>query len=91
MSNYDRIKVQVQASPLAQNEKQLITDMFAEIADEALENIANLFEKSPDWVEKFYENYSMKKKANDTKDTNLWKEIVEQEKKYLAEVTFGLD
>jgi hypothetical protein len=91
MSNYERIKTSINASPVADADKKVMADIFAEIADENLSDIAALFEKDGSWVEKFNDNRKMKQKAATSGDSSLWKEILEQEKKYLNDLTYGLD
>jgi hypothetical protein len=89
--NYERIKASITASSVSAEDKKSMIDVFAEVADENLGDIANLFEKDISWVAKFDENRKMKHKAATTNDSSLWKEILEQEKKYLADLTYGLD
>lgn len=91
MNNYERIKAKVNASSISVEDKKTVLDMFAEVTDEALIDIADLFEESPHWVEKFNDNRKAKQRAVATNDPNLWREILEQEKKYLNDLTYGLD
>jgi hypothetical protein len=91
MSNYERIKEKVEASSLEQQDKQIILDQFAEVSDETLEEIADLFEEKPVWVTIYNDNRKAKLKAAATGDASAAQEILEQEKKYLNDLTFGLD
>ncbi|MCC2630224.1 MAG: hypothetical protein K0S38_33 [Candidatus Paceibacter sp.] len=89
--NYDRIKTAVNASTLPPEDKTSLINMFADIADENLIDIANLLNKDPQWIEKFNENRKMKIKAATSNDPSVWQELLEQEKKYLNDLTYGLD
>jgi hypothetical protein len=83
--NYEKIKAVINASSLASQHKNELIDIFAEIDD------ANLFEKEKSWVEKFNDNRQAKLAAARKNDPSLWNEILEQEKKYLNDLTYGLD
>jgi hypothetical protein len=89
--NYERIKASITASTIADTEKKIMIDIFAEVADENLGDIAGLFEKDVKWVDRVNESRKKKIKAAATGDESLWNEILEQEKKYLADLTYGLD
>ncbi|MBX4197729.1 hypothetical protein KW782_00135 [Candidatus Parcubacteria bacterium] len=91
MTNYERIKAKVQDSSIEQNDKQIILDFFAEVSDENLVEIADLFEQKPEWVKIFNDNRKAKLKAFASGDESELNEILEQEKKYLNELTYGLD
>jgi hypothetical protein len=89
--NYEKIKAVINASSLASQHKNELIDIFAEIDDNNLSDIANLFEKEKSWVEKFNDNRQAKLAAARKNDPSLWNEILEQEKKYLNDLTYGLD
>lgn len=91
MSNYERIKTVIEASLVDAPEKQKMKDIFADIDDNNLSDIAELFEKDSSWVIKFNDNRKAKQKAAASNDPALWKEILDQEKKYLQDLTYGLD
>lgn len=91
MTNYERIKNSINASLVDAGAKQSMIDVFAEVDDANLSDIANLFEKDPSWVMKFNDNRNAKQKAAAANDPALWQEILEQEKKYLQDLTYGLD
>lgn len=91
MTNYERIKTSINAAMVEQGDKQTMIDVFAEVADENLADIANLFEKDPSWVMKFNDNRKAKQKAAASNDPSLWQEILDQEKKYLQDLTYNLD
>jgi hypothetical protein len=91
MSNYERIKAKVQESSLEQDDKQHILDQFAEVSDESLTEIAELFEDKPEWIGIYNENRKAKIKAFASGSESEKQEILEQEKKYLNDLTFGLD
>jgi hypothetical protein len=91
MSNYERIKTKVQGSSIEQNDKQVILDLFADVADENLVEIADLFDEKPEWVGIFNENRKQKQQAFTSGDSAQLSTILEQEKKYLNDLTYGLD
>lgn len=91
MNNHDRIKAQISASTILESDKQELNDIFAQISDDSLVDIADLFEKSPKWVQVFNDNRKAKQRAMTSRDQSLWQEILEQEKKYMSELTYGLD
>jgi hypothetical protein len=90
MSNYEKIKASVIASSVADSDKKVMLEVFAKVDEASLCDIAELFQKDKSWVDKFNENRKMKHKAA-TEDSSLWKEILEKEKKYLSDLTYGLD
>ncbi len=89
--NFERIKKCINASSALPADKQSMLNAFANVADENLVDIAKLFEKEEKWVLMFNENRKMKVKAATTNDPVLWQEILDKEKKYLDDLTFGLD
>jgi len=91
MSNYERIKACINASKAQPIDKQSMIDAFADVADENLIDIAKLFEKDEKWVIMFDENRKMKVRAATSSDPILWNEILEKEKRYIADLTYGLD
>ncbi len=91
MTNYERIKIRVQESSIEDADKQSILDQFAEVSDENLPEIAELFDSKPEWVGIFNDNRKAKREAVRSGDSSKFKEIIEQEKKYLNELTYGLD
>ncbi|MDQ3014513.1 MAG: hypothetical protein M3Q73_01465 [bacterium] len=91
MTNYERIKTKVQASPLEQADQQSILDQFAEVSDENLMEIADLFHDKPEWVEIYNNTRKQKMAAFASGDESALENILEQEKKYLEDLTFGLD
>jgi uncharacterized pyridoxamine 5'-phosphate oxidase family protein len=91
MKNFDQIKMSIQSAMVPTEDKQVMIDIFAEVTDENLEEIAELFMKKPEWVSIFNENRKKKMEAYKTGDESLWTELIEQEKKYVQDLTFGLD
>jgi hypothetical protein len=91
MTNYERIKIKVQESTIDEADKQAILDQFVEVSDENLPEIADLFESKLEWVAIFNDNRKAKREAARSGDASKFKEILEQEKKYLNELTYGLD
>jgi hypothetical protein len=91
MTNYERVKTCVAASGVSADDMKTMIDIFAEVDDANLTDIAKLFEKDASWVHKFNDNRKAKQKAAAAGDPALWQEILEQEKKYLQDLTFGLD
>jgi len=91
MKNFDRIKAAIDDSSVDSVDKMMLVDYFAGIPDDSLKNIADLFEKKGDWVAKFNDNRKKKQEALQSGNRALWKEIMEEEKKYLSEMTYGLD
>ncbi len=91
MTNYERIKACVHASDVSADDMKTMNDVFAEVDDRNLGDIADLFEKHKSWVGKFNDNRKAKQKAMTAADPALFAEILEQEKKYLQDLTYGLD
>ena len=48
MTNYERVKTKVEASSIEQSDKEQIISLFADVADENLTEIANLFDEKPE-------------------------------------------
>jgi hypothetical protein len=90
-TNYESIKTAIQASSISDAEKKIMADIFANVADENLADIALLFNEDVKWVERVNESRKMKLKAAVTGDEKLWNEILEQQKKYINDLTYGLD
>jgi hypothetical protein len=91
MTNYERIKTKVMAAEMEENDKQQILDQFAEVADENLMEIADLFDEKPEWLRIFNDTRKSKQEAFASADESKLQTILEQEKKYLNDLTFGLD
>lgn len=91
MNNFERIKKAVEASTISVDDKTVISDLFAQVSDENLLDIADLFEKKSSWVSIFNDNRKKKIEAYSNGNQDAWNEILEQEKKYLEELTYGLD
>lgn len=89
--NFDRIKLAVSASNISDQDKEHLTEIFTKVSDDALSGIAELFEQNGDWVAKFNENRCMKQDAVNSGDPSIWQKILEKEKQYLNELTYGLD
>jgi len=89
--NFEKIRAAITSSSVPGEDKKYLIDFFADIDDDTLSGIAELFETKPDWVEKFNTNRKKKNEAASTGNNALWKEILEEEKKYLHDLTFGLD
>ncbi len=90
-TNFDRVKACVDSSAISVDDKKFLMDVFAEVSDDCLADIAKLFEEKGNWVEKFNENRSAKIKAFSSGDTAEFQKIIDQEKKYIEDLTYGLD
>lgn len=90
-ANFDRVKASVESSTVPESDKKFLMDVFAEVSDDCLADIAKLFEEKGNWVEKFNENRSAKLKAFSSGDTAEFQKIIDQEKKYIDDLTYGLD
>jgi hypothetical protein len=91
MQNYQRIKTCVQNSSIPTQDQKEITDFFAEVSDEFLAEIAELFEKKKDWVSIYNDNRKKKREAVRSGNQELLNQILEEEKKYINDLTYGLD
>lgn len=89
--NFERVRAAIAASSVSDDHKKELSDIFAEVSDDCLADIADLFEQKGGWVEKFDENRTMKRDAASSGDPSAWQQILEREKKYLEELTYGLD
>ena len=90
-ANFERVRACVSASAVPEKDKEFLMDVFAEVSDECLADIAKLFEEKGNWVEKFNENRIAKLKAFSSGDTAEFQKIIDQEKKYISDLTYGLD
>jgi hypothetical protein len=91
MTNFEKIRTIVIASSLAQEDKNAFIDIFAEIEDQNLDNVAKLLEKDVAWVEKINDNRKKKKEAFATGNKDLWNQVLEEEKQYMEDMTYDLD
>ncbi len=91
MKNFDRIKAAIQASSLESADKMSMVQVYATIPDAKLQGIADLFEKKKNWVEISNDNRKKKIEALKTFDKTAWQAIVDEEKKYLEDLSFDRD
>jgi hypothetical protein len=89
--NFEKIRTCIMNSSIVNDDKMTLVDVFAEIPDELLAHVAELFEKDQTWVEKVNENKKKKEQALATGNKALWSEIMEEEKQYLNKLTYDLD
>ncbi|MES2436881.1 MAG: hypothetical protein V4519_02625 [Patescibacteria group bacterium] len=90
-TNYERIKVCVASSTISDTDKKYITDLFAEVADQNLAEIAELFESKPKWVAMFNDNRKKKQEAYASGDASAWQSILEEEKKMMDDLLYDRD
>lgn len=90
-TNFEKIKACIDAETISIEDKKAMLDIFADVADNYLEDIAALLEKDASWIKKFNDNRIAKHQALTTHNMELWNQIISQEKKYLEDLTYGLD
>ncbi len=90
-TNFNRVRAQVMASSVPETDKRFLIDIFAEVSDDCLADIAKLFEEKGDWVAKFNENRLAKMQAFKSGNPAELQKIIDQEKKYIEDLTYGLD
>lgn len=78
-------------SGLDGGDKMKLVDVFAEIPDGLLMDIAKLLEKDPSWIVKLNDNKKKKEQALATGDMELWNQILEEEKQYMHSTGYDLD
>ena len=86
MDNFQKVKDLISASSLPFSDQIDLIDLFSKGNDSELELIVELFTENQIWIEKISHNYKWKLKALKTKDAEVWKKIVEEEKKELEEI-----
>ena len=91
MSNYERIKAVVVTSTIPDTDKEFIINLFAEVSDENLPEIAALFENKPEWVAIFNDNRKKKLQAAQTGNDAAWQKILEEEKIILNKLAYDAD
>lgn len=89
--NFERVRSSISTSNISEQDKEHLIEIFTKVSDESLSGIAELFEQKGDWVAKFNENRCMKQEAVNSNDPTIWQKILEKEKQYLNELTYGLD
>ncbi|MDQ3077156.1 MAG: hypothetical protein M3Q63_03855 [bacterium] len=91
MKNYDRIRDAINNSPLESEDQLALTETFAVISDDHLEEIAELFETKPEWIETYNENRKRKLTAYHTGEEGEWNQILDEEKRMLNKLVFDSD
>lgn len=91
MNNYERISESILRAKIDNDDKAIISELFKSVPEGDLTAIADLFEKKPEWVTVFNENRKKKLQAKESQDSNLWEEILAEEKKCLEDLKYGLD
>lgn len=91
MSNFDRVKVAIDTSPLQPQDKFDLIAIFAEISEPNLAHPAALFEKDPGILTTLNENRKKKQECFATNNHDLWATILDEEEKHLKSLTYDLD
>lgn len=86
MSNFEIIKDCISKSSVPFGDQIDLLDLFSKAEDAELSPVAELFTQDGMWVARIHKNYKDKKVAIETKDMELWRRIIEDEKKELAEI-----
>lgn len=76
----------VRSSKLSPAEQEEFLSLLSQSTDEELVAVVNVCKDDQRWIGKLYENYKEKKQAIEKKDTNAWREIVQNEHDALREI-----
>jgi hypothetical protein len=76
---FDSIEMAVSDSDLTGNQQQEFLKFLSSADTASLESIARLMAEDSVWVERLWENYSLKKSATKNVDNELWDLIVQKE------------
>jgi len=70
-------------SELSKERQIELSGLFSLADDAELAEVAALFEEHPEWIVTLYKNYQEKRRAVQTGDRELWRRIIQDEKKEL--------
>jgi len=81
---YQKIHEIIETSEqLTHEEKRDFSELFAQTKEDALKPVLRLLEKEPDWVDRLYGNYKMKKEAMVTGSMDVWHDAIQKEREEL--------
>lgn len=85
-SAYKKLLEAIGNSNLNPSQQREMNVMVMTMTEEDTREFYDLVSEDAKWVDKIYENYKAKKDALQSGDAGLWREIVEQEGKDLADM-----
>jgi hypothetical protein len=91
MQNFERIKSSLEKSSLSSTDQLAIRNIYAEVPDEHLASLADLFEEKPEWIEIFNDNRIKKITAQQSGDAAAWQKIFDEEKKMFEKIVYDSD
>ncbi len=86
MDNFNQLKDLISKSSVPFSDQIDLIALFSKAEDAELFDIVVLFSKDSLWISRLNDNYKQKSKALSTGDSNIWKSIIEEEKKVLEEI-----
>jgi hypothetical protein len=91
MSNFEKIRDVITASKLEAEDKAALIAIFAEVTDDLLAGTVKFLEHDPSSVVVLNDNRKRKIQAFSEGNSELWHSILEEERRYIADLTYDLD
>lgn len=85
-TNFQKIKELIQKTSVPLVEQEELFMLFANVNDQDLESVFELFSEDSSWINKINENYKAKQVALSTGNQVLWQKIVQEEEAQLKEL-----
>lgn len=85
-NNLEKIKELISKSDVSVPDQIDLITLFSKAKDEDLQSVLNLFSSDIAWIKKINDNFKAKQIVNITGNSELWKEILEEEEKELEKV-----
>lgn len=85
-SNFEKLKSLIDASDLDVADKENLWQVFSGAAEADLVAVVELFGQDASWIEKMNQNIKAKQQAFQQGDHRQWSDILEEEKRWIAEI-----
>lgn len=85
-SNFKKFKSLIDASGLNAADKENLWQVFSAAAEADLDAVVELFAQDALWIEKINHNIKAKQQAFQEGDHRQWSSILEEEKRWIAEI-----
>jgi hypothetical protein len=78
-TNFEKISKLIAKSSLSEDDQRMFLESCYGVVDDNLALLVELFIKSPDWIEKVFENFKEKREAAYERNMQRWNDIISSE------------
>ena len=86
-SNFEKIKSLIDASEIDPADKENMWQVFSGARETDLDEVIELFIEDSAWIGKISHNIKAKQQAFEQGDRQQWSNVVEEEKRWIAEMS----